>query len=319
MPSSAARSLFDSRVVRSLSSIRLGIVLGFAASALLAVSSLTIPDPRGPRPLPFSESFKPFLAAFQLRYAWFWPLVAVLVLFGLNLLLSTLRSAFLRRRKAWDLRFAGVMVMHLGVIAGLVTHLAAGLSSRIERGALVTRKPTALLGHTLRLVHLSLETNPDGSLKTASATVSVDGKRRTLGYNDPLFFDGMRRFVLIQDVRQRPGGTASFSVAGGQKTVAPGEAFGPAGAKWVLGRISSDPTLRMPMVLVRPAGAPGRWQWLSAGQSPAPGVRFEGVTPERALVVIVRRNDGIPVLLAASAIFCLGLALFLFGRRRAAS
>lgn len=319
MPSSAVRSLFESRIVRSLSSVRLGIVLGFAASGLLALSSLTIPDPRGPRPLPFSESFRPFLASFQLRYAWFWPLAAVFLLLGLNLLLSVLRLSLPRPRGAWNLRFAGVVLMHLGVVAGLVTHLAAGLSARIERGALVTRAPTRIAGHALALVDLSLQTNPDGSLRTAAATVAVDGRRRTLGYNHPLFFDGMRRFVLIEGVRQLPGGAASFVISGARKTVMPGETFGSRGAQWVLGRVSTDPSLRAPMALVRRAAAAGKWRWLAAGESLAPGVRFEGVTTERALAVIVRRNDGIPVLLAASAIFCLGLVLFLVGRRRAAS
>ncbi len=319
MPSSAVRSLFENRIVRSLSSVRLGIVLGFAASGLLAISSLTIPDPRGRNPLPFSESFRPFLASFQLRYAWFWVLAAALVLFGLNLLLSTLRTSLLRSKRAWNLRFVGIVLMHLGVIAGLVTHLAAGLSAKIETGALLTRAPTPIAGHTLRLEHVSLETNPDGSLRTASAAVTVDGRRRTLGYNDPLFFDGMRTFVLIESVRQVPGRAATFNVFGEQKTVAPGGSFGQKGERWVLGRISAAPSLRLPMVTVRRADGSGEWQWLAAGQSLGPSVLFEGVKPERALAVIVRRNDGIPVLLVASAIFCLGLALFLMGRRRAGS
>jgi len=311
------RTWLDHPLVRSMASIRLGIVLGFAASALLALSSLTIPDPRGGNPLPFSESLEPFLASFELRYAWFWPLAALLFVFALNVLLSTLRSSLLRRREAWDLRFSGIVLMHVGVVLGLVTHLAAGLSARVEQAALLSRTPTPVAGRSLALVDLTPTLNPDGTLRKVTATVSVDGERRTLAHNDPLFFDTLRRFVLIQDVR-RVGGAAVFSVAGQRTSVMSGEDFGTATERWVLGRISSHPSLRAPMVLVRPASSPETWQWVAAGQSLAPNIRFEGTMSENALAVVVRRNDGIPVLLAASAIFSLGLALFLFGRRRRA-
>lgn len=313
MRSDGLRALLDSRLVRSLSGIRLGIVLGFAASALLALSSLTIPDPRGGKGLPFSESFEPFLASFELRYAWFWPLASLLSLFALNVLLSTLRASFFRRREAWDLRFAGVVLMHIGVVAGLVTHLAAGLSAKVEQDALLTRAPTAIAGRAIALVELSPELNRDGSLRTASATVSVDGERRTLAYNEPLFFDGMRRFVLIQELRQIPGG-AELIISGERRTVMPGEPFGPKGAEWVYRRLSTHPSLRVPMALVRRADGSEPWRWVAADELGF--VQFAGLSREPALVVIVRRNDGIPILLAASAIFGLGLVLFLAGRRR---
>jgi hypothetical protein len=309
------RSFLDSQFIRSLSSVRLGIVAGFAVSGLLALASLTIPDPRGGKGLPFSESFEPFFAAFELRYAWFGPLAALLLLLAVNVLLSTLRSSLLRAPQTWDLRFAGVVLMHIGVVAGLVTHLAAGLSAKVEEAALVTRAPTTVTGRTLALVDLAPKTNPDGSLRTATATVSVDGGRRTLAYNEPLFFDGMRRFVLIQQLQQLPGG-AAFTVAGERTTVTPGQPFGPEGARWVLGRSSTHPSLRVPMAVVRPADEPDAWRWVAAGESLAPGVSFDGVITEPALAVVVRRNDGVPILLAASAIFSLGLALFLIGRRR---
>lgn len=309
------RALLDSRLVRSLASVRVGIVLGFAASALLAASSLTIPDPRGEGAMPFSESFEPFLASFEPRYAWSWALAAVLFLFALGVLLSTLRSLVLRRRGTWDMRFAGIVLMHIGVIAGLVTHLAAGLSAKVEETAVLTRAPTPLASRTFVLVDVERQVNPDGSLRTATATVTVDGDRRTLAYNEPVFLDGMRRFVLIQDVRQAAGPSA-FTVAGEELTVAPGETFGPAGAQWVLGRTSVHPSLRAPMAVVRPADAPDGWRWIAAGSELAPGLTFQGVLPEPAVAVVLRRNDGVPILLGASGIFTLGLISFLIGRRR---
>jgi hypothetical protein len=308
------RALLDSQLVRSLSSIRLGLGLGFAASALLALSSLTIPDPRGGKGLPFSESFEPFLASFELRYAWFWPLAALLGLLALNVLLSTLRSALLRPRASWDLRFAGVVLMHVGVVGGLGTHLAAGLSAEVEQSALLTATPRSLAGRSLSLADLAIQTNPDGSLRTASATVMLDGERRRLAYNEPLFFDGMRRFVLIQDVRQVAGSRAAFTVSGEQHTVDAGGSFGTRQSRWLLGRTGAHPSLGAPMALVRPADSPDAWRWIAPGQSLAPGVVFEGVLPERALAVVVRRNDGIPILLGASALFSLGLVLFVLGR-----
>jgi hypothetical protein len=70
------------------------------------------------------------------------------------------------------------------------------------------------------------------------------------------------------------------------------------------------------MAIVRPADAPNAWRWVAAGESLGPGVSFDGVMPEPGLAVVVRRNDGIPILLAASALFSLGIALFVIGRRR---
>jgi len=241
------RTFLNHRVVRSLASVRLGIVLGFAASGVLALSSFTIPDPRRGEPLPFSESLEPFLGSFQPRYAWFWPLAGLVAVFGLNVLLSTLRTSFLRRRDAWTPAFAGVVLMHIGVVLGLVTHLAAGLSAKVEETALIGRVATPVAGHQLALLDLKPELNPDGSLRTLKATVGVDGERRTLAHNDPLFFDGWRRFVLIQQV------------------------------------------VRVPST---------------------------GMRERLALAVVVRRNDGIPFLLAACALFSLGLVLFLLGRWR---
>jgi hypothetical protein len=235
-------------LVRTLASVRLGIVLGFATSGVLALSSFTIPDPRQGEPLPFSESLEPFLGSFQLRYAWFWPLAALVVVFGLNVLLSTLRTALLRRRDAWTPAFAGVVLMHVAVVLGLVTHLAAGLSASVEQSALIGREPTTVAGRQLALVDLKPELNPDGSPRTVRATVSVNGEHRTLAHNEPLFFDWGRRFVLIQQLTRIP--------------------------------------------------------W-------APR--------ELGVVVIVRRNDGVPFLLAACALFCLGLVLFLLGRSRGAA
>jgi hypothetical protein len=98
--------------------------------------------------------------------------------------------------------------------------------------------------------------------------------------------------------------------------LAPGRPFGTEGAQWVLGQINTHSSLRAPMAVVRQADAPDAWRWVSAGQSVGPGVRFDGVMPEPALALVVRRNDGIPILLAASALFSVGLVLFLLGRRR---
>lgn len=307
------RSFFDSRVVRSLASVRVGIVLGLAVSALLGVSSLLIPSPRSRQALPFSESFEPFVSSIEPRHWWFYALGVLIALLGLNVALSTLRSVVRRPRAQWDLRFAGIVLMHVGVIAGFVTHLAAGLSADIEQRALVTGSSGTVAGREMRIVDLEQQMNPDGTMRTASAVVTVDGERTTLGYNDPVFFDGLRRFVLIQEL-QRVAGGAAFTVAGERVEVGPAETF--AGGRWRLVRTSAHPSLRAPMALVSPADGAGEGGWLAPGQTLPGEVVFERVRPQPALAVAVRRNDGVPVLVAASAVFTLGLVLFVAGQLR---
>lgn len=310
------RRFFSIGAVRALLSVRLGIVLGLASSALLGLSSLLIPAPRSEEALPFSESFAPFVDSVEPRYWWFYLLAILLALLALNVLLSTLRSTALRPRAQWDLRFAGIVLLHVGLIGGLATHLVAGLSAEVEQSAVLTRRtPTEVAGRDVRLVSVEPESNPDGSLRTASAVVTVGGERATLGYNDPVFLDGMRRFVLVQDLRPTAGG-AAFAVDGERVVVEPGERFGRAGAGWILGRTSTHPSLRAPMAVVRPADAPRGWRWIRAGQPLGGGVVFEGVTRELAVAVVVRRNDGVPVLVGASVVFTVGLVMFLVGRRR---
>ena len=308
-------SLLQGRLVRALSSVRLGIVLGLAGAALLGVASLLLPSPRGPQALPFSESLLPFFEPVSARFWWFYGLLAVFVLFALALLLSALRTSLLRGRGGWNLHAVAVLLMHLGVLGALASHLLAGFSAGIEESGLITREGVQLAGHHLRLVQLERETHPDGSLRGVRARVLVDdGTTRVLAYNRPLFFDGLTRFVLIERLVDVPG-AARFQVGADVIVVAPGERFEGEGGPYRLEAINTHPSLRAPMVQVRSlaAGAtstPAEPRWLAPGWRVTPTLRLLGLESAPVPAVLVRRNDGLPALLAASVVFCVGIALF---------
>jgi len=196
--------LHENRLFAALASTRLGIVLGFTVAALLALSSLMVPDPRGRDPLPFSESIRAFFDPPAAEFWWFYLLVAVVLAWGVNGVFGTWRTWVVRAGRR-DLRFAGVFLVHLGFLVALLAHLVAGLTAGVEDRVALSSVPTEVAGHSLRLVDVRTAHNPDGSLRSLVATVDLgNGEVGTLGYNQPLFFDGFTRFLLVQQPRGTP-------------------------------------------------------------------------------------------------------------------
>lgn len=299
-----------SRVLDALASTRWAVGLGLAAAALLATSSAFVPDPRGKDPLPFSESFDAFFPM-QPQFWWFYALFAVLTLYTLNAAASILRAAL--RRRVWDLRFWGVTLMHLGAIGALLSHVAAGLTAGVEGSAILGSTPVEVRGRTLRLASYETILNPDGTLRTAIASVEVDGRPRRLAYNQPLWFDQGRRTALLQGERETMGAPRlSFT---GRSVDAPvgSRVETPLGPVEVLG-ISQHESLRAPMVRMSVAGGPGRW--VAPGTPLGAGVALDRFGSETGVLVVLRRNDGAPPLFASMIVFSGGMGLFLWGRRQ---
>jgi len=198
------KPLHENRLFAALASTRLGIVLGFAVAGLLALSSLMVPDPRGKDPLPFSESIRAFVDPPSPEFWWFYLLVAAVLAWGVNGVFGTWRT-WIVRAGVRDLRFVGVFLVHLGFLVALLAHLVAGLTAGVEERVVLSSIPTEVAGRSLRVVDVRTAENPDGSMRSLVATVDLgNGKEGTLGYNQPLFFDGFTRFLLLQEPRPLP-------------------------------------------------------------------------------------------------------------------
>jgi len=311
MPSSGLAS----RAVALLASTKLAIVLGFTACGLLAWASWVVPPPRSREALPFSESFAVFFDPVQARYWWFYALFAVITLYAVNAILGTARSVLRRRaRGQLDQRFLGVTGLHLGLIGALFAHLFAGLSAGAELSAVLSDEPTPIAGHELALISYSPVSNPDGTLRTATARVSVDGVERNLAYNQPIFFDYFTRYLLLQGEQELPGGEPAMSVDGRLEPVRPGAVYQRPEGVVRVERLSSGAALRFPMLSVRVGDAPATW--LAPGQRILPGLAYVDGAGRTGLSVVLRRNDGVPALFGAMVVFMIGLGAFALSLRR---
>lgn len=313
---SDGRPLRDHPVFAALGSVRVSLVLGFATAGMLIVASFFVPSPRGPGALPFDESIVRFFTPIAGTYAWFYALLAVTFAYGVNGLFGTWRNLSQRvASRTFDRRFAGIFLMHLGFVIGLVAHLVAGLTTAVEGRAVLSSAPVELAGRSLRLLDAMEIPNPDGSLRTFTSHLDLGGGDvRTLGYNDPVFFDGFRRWILVEGPQEVPGDPV-FSVAGAPAPVDEAGALvvGEAGsaAHYVVQRVSRHASLPVPMVQVRRVdGAGGPAQWLRPGSATADGLRLDGFARGLGVAVVVRRNDGLPLVVIASALFLVGLVLY---------
>ncbi|RME28917.1 MAG: hypothetical protein D6798_01290 [Deltaproteobacteria bacterium] len=316
MPPSLPTRLLRSRLLSVLGSPRVGVVLGTLVTVQLMASSLFIPSPRSPDRLPFSESIAVFRDAPVGDYWWFWALVATTGMLAVSTIVGGTRALLQRAvTNRLDRRFWGITLMHLGFVVGLGAHLVAAHTAGVTGQVLLGPDPVAVGDHRLRVVEGRIDDNPDGTLRAIDAVVEDEtGHRSHIGFNRPWFYDGGRRWVLVQGA-QADGLTPVFIVDGHERRLADGQAVSAGGHTWTVLRVSDNPTLRSPMVLLSMDGEPPNW--VAPGWS-ADGLSLTGFDETFRVSALLRRNDGIPWLLLAMALFTTGVALFEWGRRRPA-
>ena len=313
MQPSLSSRLLSSRLFSALASPRVGVVLAALVTVQLMASSLFIPSPRSEDRLPFSESIATFRDAPILDYWWFWALAATTALLALSTILGGSRALVQRAATGrLDRRFWGITLMHLGFVVGLAAHLVAADTAGVVGRVLLGPDPVAVGAHSLRVVEGSTRDNPDGTLLSVDALVEDEtGHQAHIGLNRPWFTDGYRRWLLVQGA-QASGSTPIFAVDGQPRRLSAGQTIEDGGHTWTVLRVSDNPTLRTPMVLMSMDG--GTPSWIGPGWS-AEGLALQGFDQAFVVSALLRRNDGIPWLMLAMALFSVGVGVFEWGRR----
>jgi len=185
----------------------LGIVCGQATALLLGVGSFVLVATRdGASAGVEMDDVRAFFTEPSAAHVWFYLLVPVLALYGVNTLLCTWDDFFAKWRAGLRApRHHAAALLHVGFLVALGAHLLGGLTGR-EDGVVRLGSSWQSLGdgRDARLVDLRLEPLPTGALEQAWATVEVrapDGTsaREVVSYNAPLSRGlGSDLFLLVR-------------------------------------------------------------------------------------------------------------------------
>lgn len=190
-------------VVDVLSSQGLGVACGVATVLLLAVGSFVLAfGPEEARPA--MDDARLLLTVPSWRHTWFYLLLGVLTLYGVNTLLCTWTSSL----RAWragvrSIRAHAPLLLHASFGAALLAHLVAGFWSQ-ERGMVSLGPDWTDLpwGGAARVLDVTTDTHPDGSPRQVHARLEMRGEGgevygEEIAYNDPLFARGGTEMALL--------------------------------------------------------------------------------------------------------------------------
>jgi hypothetical protein len=303
----------------------LGLLCGQATVLLLAIGSVVLSATRGGASAMIGmDDIRGFFTPYSPVHTWFYLLIPVLGLYGLNTLLATCRSV-LRKWRA-GARFAQAYapsVIHLAFLFSLVAHLIGGLGSG-ETGQVLLGPGWMNLDEKrqARVTELEIERLPDGGTKQVWATIETrdtEGRVATsmVSYNGPLSSGlGSDLFLLI---RPMPVSVAELQLQGPEARCALQlDAVCQLGELQVSFLYLQPPTKGSRSALARlrvgkPAGGPSEAFWLSPGQRRklADGsiLSFEGLTTQPAVLMRGRHAPGNPWALLASILLGLGLVM----------
>ncbi len=195
------------RIVTALHSQGLGLLCAGASILLLAAGSVVIAATReGASANVRLDDIRVFFLDPSAWHLWFYLLLPVMALYGLNTLLCTWRAlALLIRSGARSPALYGPSVMHLGFLLALWAHAVGGMGggedAPVTLGSAWTALDEARQG---RLLALEVERLPGGQVKQVHAHVELrepsgETERQVVGYNAPasaLF--GSRLWLLVR-------------------------------------------------------------------------------------------------------------------------
>lgn len=172
----------------------LGLLCGFGTVLLLAVGSVILAATRdgASRSVGFDD-LRGFFAPPSWVHWWFYLLMAVAGLYGLNTLLATWDTVV--RRWGAGVRtpaaYAG-SIMHVGFLIAMAGHALGGFTSEDYDPVIVTETWSEVPGFgEARLLTLEVDEMPNGMPKSARATLALrdaDGavRQEIVDYNQPL-------------------------------------------------------------------------------------------------------------------------------------
>jgi hypothetical protein len=298
----------------------LGLVCGFATAGLLAVGSVVLTATRdGASSGIQMDDLRGFFAPPRAVHAWFYVLLAVAALYGVNTVLATWDTVSRKWRGGIRAPSAyGASIVHLGFLLALIAHAAGGFLGEDRDPVLVASGWQDVPGFgEARLVSLEVDALPDGMPRSARARLELrDGRgvvtAAEVGYNAPLSSGGGARLALLSDlgralVARLASGGESCVLAEGQGCRIGGEPVRLLG--FTAGRGG------MPAAVVRargPSRADEVWTVgrdaelvLAGGRT----LQLEAIAREPAIVLRTREAPGNPWALAASLLMAAGVAL----------
>lgn len=294
------------KLLQPLASMKMGIYSGLLTASLLMLASFFVPDPRSTEAFPFSETLIPFFDPLQWRFVWLYLLIAGTSMYALSTTAHVVLGIVLVRNK--NQRWWAIWCMHIGFLLGLATHLVAGLSAGDLGGMVLGKQRTEWRGHTLQLEDVQRTLFPNGRMRTLQASVLVDGTRKTIGHNNPLFFNWGTEYLMMNR-EATLNALLVKNLDGVQEEYAEGSLIPSDNA--ILVRISNHPSLRRMMVQLVDQNT-GQGNWYALGSTLPSGSLLEDVTKRAGVALLAKRNAGLPLLLLSSLLFVLGLMLYLF-------
>jgi hypothetical protein len=293
----------------------LGVFCGLSTTLLLAIGSFVIAATRGgPSAGLRLDEVLPFFDPPSPAHLWFYLLLPVLGLYGLNTALATWHSVSIKWRNGFRQPWAyAAAFIHIGFLLALLAHLVGGIGGR-EEGLLLHGDLSALPdGREARVTSVDVEQLPGGMPKTIRAAVELRSgdctvETRVLGYNEPLS-DGLgANLVLLQRPASLP--VAAVLTAGGERCTVP------RGGRCRLGGYDvhlvdmQDSGAHGMLARVVTAGRDG-WIALGTPQPFAQGfvVTLAHVERQAGAVVTWRRAPGNPWALGAALFLMVGVGL----------
>jgi hypothetical protein len=293
----------------------LGVCCGLASTLLLAVGSFVIAATRGGASAALRlDEVLPFFDPPSPAHLWFYLLLPVLALYGLNTALATWHSVSIKWRSGFRKPWAyAAALIHIGFLLALLAHLVGGIGGREARLLLHGDWSEIPDGRQVRVTSVDVDVLPGGMPKTVRVEVEVrrrDGSVESgvMGYNEPLSDRFGSNLVLFQRPVSIPV-EAVLATGDERCTLARGGRCRLGGREIHLVDLRDSGAHGM-LARVIVAGRDG---WIPAGvpQTLGPGLVFTLTHVERQTGALVtwRRAPGNPWALAAALFLVVGVAL----------
>ncbi len=315
-------------IIRSLGNRNYGLILGFLIVLNLGCGSLMMnffPDtyPRFAL-LDFEFFFDPVSAV----HFWFYSLILVMSLFGINISVCTVEAFFrLLKTKTNRRRQVAALLCHLSILLALVAHLHEGLAGKSQQMRIGSRS-TNLPGIGRSLTEsVTMSTHPDGSLKDTQAVLAfemLDGRslKKIVSYNNPAIFNYGKDQVIILHGENKPVGLILTDSKGNKQTPLTFKSpLSLAGGVLILNKIFPtqhnvlfaaltwvpEKNPRKPLYLALDRRFQGHNQ-IIAGPN---GYRFEKTIEQGMIHAMVRHNPSIPYMLVSLLLLAAGCVLLI--------